>query len=203
MLFYFANKPAGKILYALIVCTALLIQSCAATDKHNDSSIQDVLKSFKGEGVIPREANKIIVSEFRHTTKQSLISYKLITKLKEQISADRRLAVVTANDTADLLLQGMIIDYQVQPVKYDGFDKPIRKRLRIIASVKLFDIKREKEIFFDRAIQAFDEFSEMLPPITTEIQIQDKVLDELAKRIALKTINGWYTSLMTPVEKGK
>ena len=192
-----------KTLPILLLCAVLLLLNCTATDNQKNSSIQEVLKSFKGEPVIPREANKIVLSEFQNITNEPLISYKLIIKLKEQITADRRLAVVSADDPADLLLKGMITDYQIQPVKFDGFDKPIKKRLRIIASVKLFDIKSNKEIFFDRAIQAFEEFSETIPPITTEIQIQDKVLDDLAKRIALKTINGWYTQLMAPVEKGK
>ena len=35
------------------------------------------------------------------------------------------------------------------------------------------------------------------------INARNKVVNILAKRISLKTINGWYTKLMTPVDKGK
>jgi hypothetical protein len=203
MPFYFQKKSRIKILSIFFICAELLTLSCLSTNKQKDSSIKEVLKNFKGEPVIPREANKIIIPVFNNFTNQPSISLKLNAKLKEQITSDGRLAVVAENDTADLLLNGMIKAYQVQPLKFNGFDKPIQKRLRIIASIKLFDIKKEKEIFFDGYIQAFEEFSDVIPPITSEIQIQDKVLDDLAKRIALKIINGWYTILMTPIEKGK
>lgn len=182
----------------------IVLHGCiSSTVKKNDPSIKDVLINFKGEPVIPREANKIMIPVFNNFTNQPALSYKLITKLREQIISDGRLAVVSENAPADLLLKGIITAYQIQPVKYNGFDKPIRKRLRITSSIRLFDITKDREIFLDRNIQAFEEFSDVIPPISSEISIQDKVLDDLAKRIALKTINGWYTVLMTPVEKGK
>jgi hypothetical protein len=192
-----------KIFILYFVFIAILLTGCFSTDKQKDSSVKDVLKTFEGEPVVPREANKIFISEFSNFTDQPSISIKLTSRLKEQIISDGRLAVVTESNITDLLLKGMITAYQVQPVKYNGFDKPVKKRLRIVASIKLFDIKKEKEIFFDGNIQAFEEFSDVIPPITSEIQIQDKVLDDLAKRIALKSIDGWYTRLLTPVEKGK
>jgi hypothetical protein len=197
------KKSRIKTLSFYFACAVFFAAGCLPNVKQNESSIKDVLKSFNGEPVIPREANKIIIPLFNNFTNKSSIAVKLNSKLTEQISSDRRLAVVFGNENADLLLTGMLTSYQVQPVKYNGFDKPVVKRLRITASIKLFDIKKEKEIFFDRDIQAFEEFSDVIAPITSEIQIQDKVLDDLAKRIALKTINGWYTILMTPVEKGK
>jgi hypothetical protein len=197
------KKSRINTLSLYFACAVFFAAGCISNVKQNESSIKDVLKNFSGDPVVPREANKIIIPLFNNYTNQHSIDVKLKSKLTEQISLDRRLAVVSENENADLLLTGLLTSYQVQPVKYNGFDKPIVKRLRITASIKLFDIKKEKEIFFDRDIQAFEEFSDVTLPITSEIQIQDKVLDDLAKRIALKTINGWYTILMSPVEKGK
>jgi hypothetical protein len=203
MLLNIFKNSSIKIFTLCFVCAAIIVSGCFSADKQKGSSVTDVLNTFKGEPVVPREANKIFIPVFNNFTDQSLIPLKLASRLKEQIISDGRLAVVTGTDIADLLLKGMITVYQVQPVKFNGFDKPVKKRLRIVASIKLFDIKREKEILFDSNIQAFEEFSDVIPPITSEIQIQDKVLDDLAKRIALKSIDGWYTRLLTPVEKGK
>ena len=116
---------------------------------------------------------------------------------------DGRLAVVFEIREADLRLAGMIVKYQIQPIKYGNFGEPIKKRLRVIASITLYDIKKNKEIFYEKGIQSFEEFSDIRPPIISEIHIQDRVLENLARRIAVKTINGWYTKLMTPIEKGK
>lgn len=182
---------------------AAFLPGCVSPDKTDDVKIKDVLNNFKGEPVVPRDANRILVPVFSNFTDQPSISEKLTVKIREEINSDARLAVVYEYEQADLLLKGIIIGYQIQPVQFDSFDKPVKKRLKIIASVKLFDLKKDKEIFFERAIQAFEEFSDMIPPITSEIQVQEKVIADLASRITLKTVNGWYTKLMTPEEKGK
>lgn len=196
-------KKNKSIPVSVILIFFTMFTSCSSNNKKNDPVVKNVLSSFKGEPVVPREANKIHITEFHNLTTQTAISEKLTLKIKEQINLDGRLAVVTESEQADLEVKGILTDYQVQPVKFNGFDKPERKRLRIIASIKLNDLKRNREIFFERGIQAFEEFSEIIPPIASEIQIRDKVLDDLAKRISLQIINGWYTKLMTPVEKGK
>jgi hypothetical protein len=179
----------------------ILTAGCSSSDNKNEAGIQDVLSNFKGEPVVPREANKIIVPLFNNSTTSS-ISELLTLKVRETINSDSRLAVVSGND-ADLILKGVLTGYQVQPVEFDGFAKPVKKRLKITASIKLFDIKKDKEIFFEREIQAFAEFSEIIHPISSEIRVTEKVIADLASRIALKTINGWYTRLLTPEEKGK
>ena len=119
------------------------------------------------------------------------------------ISMDGRLGVVAINETADLRLAGTIVQYQVQPVQYNNLNEPIRKRLRIIASIKLFDLKKSREIFYDGEIQAFETFSEIVPPVNSEHTVQERVIETLARRISVKVIDGWYTDLMTGIEKGK
>ncbi len=196
------KSSVKKTVFALTF-VSIILSGCITAGNENTSSVKDVLKTFKGEPVIPREANKIFIPVFNNFTDQFSIPLKLDSRLKEQITTDGRLAAVSENDDPDLLLKGMITSYHVQPVKYNGFDKPVKKRLRIVASVKLIDLKKSKEIFSDGSIQAFEEFSDVIPPISSEIQVQDKVLDDLAKRIALKIIDGWYTRLLTPLERGK
>lgn len=180
----------------------ILLYGCASTGNSN-SYLNKAIGGIDGEPVIPRAANKIRIPVFRNLTGIAHISENLSLKLKEQVNMDGRLAVVPENIEADLRLDGIITGYEIQPIKFGNLGEPVRKRLRITASLKLIDLNKGKEIFFERSVQAFDEFSDKIPPIITEMKIRDKVVDMLAKRITLKTINGWYTRLMTPVEKGK
>ncbi|MFH0975742.1 MAG: LptE family protein [Spirochaetota bacterium] len=200
MFFVFLNK---KILITAAFSFIVFLSGCVSDENRKDHSVKDVLKNFKGEPVVPRQANKISVPVFNNLTGLSSISEELTVKLREQIRLDGRLAVVSENENADLILSGIIKEYQVQGLEYNGFDKPVKKRLRITASVKLFDMNNKNEIFYEKEIQAFKEFSEIKPPISSETLTLEKVLDDLAGRIAFKTINGWYTELMTPAEKGK
>jgi predicted nucleic acid-binding OB-fold protein len=158
---------------------------------------------ISGEPVVPREANRIIIPFFHNYTAEPSVAEKLTLRLRQIIGMDGRLAVVANNENADLRLAGAVVQYQVQPVQYGNFNEPVRKRLRIISSIRLFNLKTGREILYDGEIQAFQLFSELIPPVTSEIQVQEAVIENLARRISVKTVEGWYTGLMTPAEKGK
>jgi hypothetical protein len=93
--------------------------------------------------------------------------------------------------------------YQVQPVRYNDSGEPVTKRMRITASVRLIDLRKGREILRENNVQAFGEFSELVAPVSSEIQTRERVSDMLAKRLAMKIASGWYTELMTGVERGK
>ncbi len=198
---YSCYKTLNKSIHILLIF--LITLGCSVDRKKDGSTVKKVLNNINGEPVVPRDANRIIIPFFHNYTKEPSISEKLTLRLRKLISMDGRLAVVSKNDKADLRLAGMVVRYQIQPVQYGNFHEPIRKRLRIVASVRLLDMNKKREIFYGGEIQAFEVYSEVIPPITSEIQIQDMVLENLARRISNKVINGWYTDLMTPIEKGK
>jgi hypothetical protein len=185
-----------------VLLCVIFASGCTSIDDKEEFKVKDVLNNFKGEPVVPRDANRILVPLFNTIINQPSLSELLTVKVKEAINSDARLAVVTGSE-ADLILKGVITGYYMQPVEYDGYDRPVKKRLKITVSLKLFDLRKEKEIFFEREIQAFEEFSEVIAPVRSEIQVQEKVISDMALRIAMKTINGWYTRLLTPQEKGK
>ncbi|MBN2038749.1 MAG: hypothetical protein JW864_01825 [Spirochaetes bacterium] len=180
-----------------------IITGCAYSGDDRHSSIKKAINGIDGEPVIPRTANKIYIPLFRNSTGINDISENLYRSLKEKINMDGRLTVVPEGIRPDLRLDGIITRYEIQPVKFNVHGESVRERIRITASLRLVDLNKNKEIFYEKNLQAFDEFSEKIPPVTTETRIRNKITDMLAERIALKTINGWYTKLMTPVERGK
>lgn len=196
------TRPVYFIAVIMLILPAL-ITGCATGERREGAGAGSVLDNLNGEPVIPREANRIIIPFFHNYTDEPSVSEKLTLRVRKLVSMDGRLAVVSTNEEADLRLAGKVALYQVQPVQYGDFREPVRKRLRIVASIRLYDLKKGREIFYDGGIQAFEVFSELLPPVTSEIQVQDRVLESLARRISVKVIEGWYTELMTPVEKGK
>ncbi len=188
---------------AFFLLVSALLVFCASGEKRDGGAAAGVLESINGEPVVPREANRIIIPFFQNYTAEPSAAENLTLKLRRFIGMDGRLAVVADNSEADLRLAGAVVQYQVQPVQYGNFNEPVRKRLRVVASVRLIDLKSGREIFYDSGIQAFQLFSELIPPVTPEIQVQEAVLENLARRISVKVVEGWYTGLMTPAEKGK
>ncbi|MDR3237791.1 MAG: LPS assembly lipoprotein LptE [Spirochaetia bacterium] len=164
---------------------------------------ESLLDQLSGETVVPREANTIYLVPFKNMTKHSALPDRITSKLSSLIVSDGRLAIHKEMDAADTVLEGKIKNLQTQPLTFNSFGREDKKRLRIVVSVKLTDNRKQRVIFDDPEIQAFIEFSEITPPITSEIQAVENLIDSLSKRIFSKIISGWYTNEMTNIEKGK
>lgn len=187
----------------ILIASAMLITSCSSTEQKENLDIKDIIKSINGEPVVPRRANTIYIQSFINTTQRPDLTEKLLRRIQEHISKDRRLAVNDSINSSDLILTGRIIALSIQNMKFNTMGIAEKKRLRITASVKLTERGGMRLIFHENEMQAFKEFSDTVPPIQSEDMVMEDVINELARRITAKTITGWYTELMTPVEKGK
>ncbi len=200
------KKPSIRILLNNI--TALMIvcftgAGCAGTGRESGMQVNRVINTINGEPVVPREANRILIHDFTFHGDHAVLVNKLTLRVRDLIARDGRLGVVTSGEIHDLLLTGGLMLYQVRPLKYDSMGIPVKKRMRMAVFVRLINVKNDREIFRDPDVQAFEEFSDNVPPITSEMAIQDAVVENLAKRISRKVISGWYTELLSPVEKGR
>ena len=190
-----------RVMFLLLI--ASLVVSCSSVDTEKRAATGRLLGKINGEPVIPRSANRIIIPYFGNFTGEPFVSDRLTLRLRELISMDGRLAVVSDNNRADLRLNGRVELYHIQPIHYSDAGEPVRKRLRIVAMVELVDLKHGKKIFSEMQVQAFEIFSDVIPPFVPETQVKERVIESLARRVAVKTVSGWYTELMTNIEKGK
>lgn len=180
-----------------------LAQSCSTTGENEKSSVSDILNNIHGEPVVPREANKIYIEQPVENSRFSEIAEKVFILLREKLNMSGRLTVVPEKAGADLMLHYSIGQYQVQAVKFGDMRRAVQKRMRITAGMKLVDVRRDRIILIDREIQAFRDFSDIIPPIESEYQVLNEVLGNLSNRIFEKTLTGWYTGYMSKIEKGK
>lgn len=185
-------------LFALIIISSF---SCTTQKTTQSSPAKNILLQINGEPVIPRNAVTINVTEFEDCTEKFRFTNKLTAKVREFLILDGRLAVVAKD--GDLTLQGSIISFHIQPQSFTAQGIPVKKRILLISKVTLIDSKNNKILFHNQPIQSFVEYSDQIPPITPEIQAIEQLISKLAERIQVQTIHGWYTTLMTPVEKGK
>ncbi len=202
------GRGSGKInerkaCLPLSALLALCLCACVSPDGGAGVPVGKVMKSMTGEPVVPREANRILVYDFRGSPGDRSLCTTLGIRVRELLAADGRLAVVTDEAQADLALEGVVTGHETRPLRYNEMGQAVDKRMRITASVRLFDRNKKREIFFEREIQAFEEFSDIEPPVVPEAAALDRVIDALAKRIAQQTMRGSYTGLLTPVEKGR
>ncbi len=190
----------GKIISIISLLAASLFFSCASFNG-NGGEVKTVIRSLNGEPVIPRKANRITIPDFSDRSGDPSIARKTALRVRDLISSDGRLSVVSGE--ADLLLYGRIVSHEIQPIEFGAMHEPTKKRLRIIATVRLINTATRRPVFNDSPVQAFEIFSEIVPPVSSEYQARERVIENLALRITHQTLSGWYTDLMTPTEKAR
>ena len=187
-----------------VFLAAFLFLTCSSNEmKDTASGATAILDQLSGEPVVPRQANTLYVEPFANSSSIVGLEDKLMTRLNTLVTTDGRLAMVKSEDNADITMQGIIFSSQIQNITFNKFGQADKRRIRILATVKLTDNKKKRVIFNDPEIQAFTEFSEISSPITTEIQAIETVVDNMAKRLLSKIISGWYTDQMLNFEKGQ
>jgi len=192
------------IMHTCLFFIIAMTSSCFPGDSVRDSgTVSKIASEMNGELVIPRDANKICVPTFRNITGMKGIEEYLSREVRKRINIDGRLVVVDNDKGPQLLLSGIVTEYQVQDVNFDEFGRAVKKRLRIVARVSLSETIRGKVVFRNKSVQAFKSFSDIHPPITSELEVRTEVLNQLAERIKLQTIRGWYTELQTAIERVK
>lgn len=184
----------------LVLCA---LSGCIAGRQGRETAVNRILKDVNGEPVVPRAANRIYIMPLGNRTGRPELTGKLFLRISRNISMDGRLAVVSSREGADLALEGSIQDFSTHNIAYGDMGRPVRKRIRVTASLRMYDLKRGALIFADPEIQSFREFSDMIAPIETESAVVEYIIDNLAQRITAKAVTGWYTEFMTPVERGK
>jgi hypothetical protein len=176
---------------------------CADSQEKDQYRVKEILKSSTGEPVIPRGAHMIYIQNFLNKSGREQIENRLVRRIEKLISMDGRLAVVDSHSKTDLILSGMVLSFAIQNLEFNKIGQPVKKRMRIAASINLVDKINMRTVFRKSAIESFTTYSDILPPVEKEFQVVNRVIDELAERIVSKTLTGWYTDKMTDVEKGK
>jgi len=181
----------------------IFLTGCVSEIRESESTLIKTLKGINGEPVVPRDANRIYLHPIINNPQWIGLSERLIIKIRESLNMDGRLVINQNEKNSDLRLDISIVRYFVQNIQYGEMRRPVKKRLRIVLSVRLFDLNRGKMIFYESGIQAFKIYSDIIPPIVTKSQVLEQVIEELSGRITSKTITGWYTDRMTLIERGK
>lgn len=184
--------------------TLSLLTGCVSESdiREGGRKMGKVVDEFRGEPVVPRSANRLFIQPLSDMTGSGL-SERLFLKIRDEIGMDGRLGISDDSAVSDLRLDVAVAGFEIQNIEYDPMGFPVRKRMRITCNMRVFDLKKDRVILHESGLQAFRVFSDIKPPIEMQPQALESVLADLAKRIAAKTITGWYTGQMTIIERNK
>jgi hypothetical protein len=183
-----------------ILIMILTMLSCSSLQE-TPSQIANVIDKSTGETVIPRNSNSLYIYPIKNKTNRQDIEDKMMMGIRNKISLEGRVALVSDLKSAELSLECIVNNYIIEFIEYRDIGRPVRMRLKIFISIRLYDLKREKVILFDPEMQSYKIYSDVLSPIETEEQALEFVLNNLTDRIMEKVRTGWDTKYMFPGEK--
>ncbi len=158
---------------------------------------------FPGGDIVPAGAKKIFLHNFTSSETIKFNMSELMIRLKKSLNRDGRLTVTENKDEAEMILTGEITGYTIQPLKFNPQGKAELKRMRITLSLNLHNSISGEDVFRRRVVEALHEYSDIKPPIETELRAGLNLIDKITPRIAAQLFTGWYTEELTPHERGK
>ncbi|MFB6355904.1 MAG: LPS assembly lipoprotein LptE [bacterium] len=166
-------KGLGAIFVVLVVGSMFLLSSCARKSQS-----------------IPVNISNLYVPPFKNETNESGLEDLLTDEAIQEFQADANLQLVTKKK-ADAMLIGRITRYKKIPLLYNDQDVVQQWKLRIEMSLALKDLETGKILWRKPDIFRETTYSDIIPPIETELDAKKRVIRQLARDAVSSTVEGW------------
>jgi len=175
-------------LIVIFVLTTLLFAGCGYT---TGSLLPSHIKTI----YIENFKNKIDISD-EPSDKHGYRIYRvgleneITEKIIDQFIFDGHIRIVDKDD-ADIILEGELLDYYKQPLRYDKFDNVEEYRIIVTVNLEATDIVKGKRMWKETNFIGFDTYRLTGGFARSEQEAQDGAIDDLSKKIVEKVVEGW------------
>jgi hypothetical protein len=167
-----------KIRYVLAFSVAwLMVLSCGS-----------VSFNMSGASVAPAKTCQVNYFENRAEIVNPRLSYLVTEALKDKIQSNSSLNLV--NSHADVLFEGEITGYTVQPQAVQATGIAAKDRLTVTIKVK-FTNEVKEENSYDKSFSRFSEFSSGTSFTAVENQLVDEIMEQLMDDIFNEAFSSW------------
>ncbi len=176
---------------AAILAAGILLVGCEQTVKRT----------------LPPDIRTITIELSDNGTGEIILAPVLEEEVRRAFRLDGRLDLVNRRDGADSVLEIVITEYTKQPARFDSNNVVQEYRMRLVADLKLVDLKEGKVLWRERgpestaarggSIRKLERFLNFVVvpadglPAETEGDAQRRMLKEFSLDIVLKVIEGW------------
>lgn len=98
---------------------------------------------------------------------------------------------IAAKDSADLVLSGELINYTQEAFAYDSEDNVEEYRIRVVVSIRIMDTVGDELMWQENGFTGESTYRTTGQFATSENSARDEAIEDLAKRIVERTIEGW------------
>ena len=153
-------------------------------------------QEFLEPNILPQHIKKICITKFKDNFDKNIFLDKLFFTIKDNFNQDNRI-VLKEETEADAMLLGELTRYILQPLEYDSNKTVTRYMLWVWINISLYDNKTKRILWTEEKLEKKIEFNtnsrNTLEP-TTETEAQDIIIDYLAEKVRIRTIDGWFRS---------
>jgi len=129
-----------KITIALLFASLAIASSCGYR--------------MSGTGLLVPEGTKTIaVPGFINNTNEPYVDLEVTKAVTDEFIADGRLRVVDV-ETAELVLRGKVVKYDVTALSYTASNYVQQYRVRLVVDVSLEDLRSKKTLWSEKGIEA-------------------------------------------------
>lgn len=117
---------------------------------------------------------------------------KITDAVISRFLVDGYLRVVSREDQADLILNGALISFEKQPLRYDQLSQNVQEyRANIIVDMSLDDVAKAKKVWSEKGFVGFFEYNQTGANSVSEDTAITNAIADLAKRIVERTVEDW------------
>lgn len=173
-----------SFVFTLMLLAGLLLQGCGYTTS----------------STLPARLRTVHVEKFKNSigyTSQSgrniylpLLEVKIRDAAVDQYLFDGNLRVAEAQE-ADLILQGELLNYERQVLRYTDNDDAEEYRVQIVVSMKLWDVQQQEFVWVEPKFAGEATYFISGPLASSEDAAVLEATTDLARRIVERTIENW------------
>jgi len=98
---------------------------------------------------------------------------------------------ITTREKAGLILSGTLADYRKEALRYDNADNVEEYRVKITVDMELIRASDSKVLWREKNFTGESTYNTTGSFATTEEVARDKALEDLARRVVERTVEGW------------
>jgi len=172
----------------ILICVFILAGGCGySTGSLLPARMKSIyVDNFKNKIDIGRE----VTESTRYALYRPGLQNSLTSEVVDRFAFDGNLKIAKKED-ADLILTGDLVNYTQEPLRYDRNDEVEEYRIRIVVNIKLADVAEDEVLWKETGFSGEATYKTMGRFTTSEDTAREEALEDLARRIVERTIEGW------------
>lgn len=174
------------LFYLLFV--SVILSGCGYTTR---STISNEFKTI----YITPFVNKIDITSEEYTGNKykvyrPLLETEITKAVQNRYLLDGNLKPVN-KENADLVLQGDLVDFRRDPLRYTDSDDVAEYRLNLVVNIALKDVKKEKVLWEENNFTGQYTYFPTGSQATPESKAINSAVEDLARRVVERTVEQW------------